>query len=79
MDRLDNRVRRGRQEPVHKMWTGDRFGFRAPVALEFSPDAREGEQRAVLIEGEPNDILAVGLWVRFSGFSHIRGTILRLT
>src|SRR5215216_1540720 len=46
------------------MWTGDRLGLSASLAPEFGPYPREGEQRAILIEGEPNDILLFGLGVR---------------
>jgi len=57
MDRLDHRIRCRGQEAVDKVRAGDRLRLGAPVAFEFGPDAREGEQRSVLVEGEPNDVL----------------------
>jgi hypothetical protein len=45
MDRLDHRIRRGRQEAVDLMRPGDRLGLGTALAFEFGPDARE----AVLI------------------------------
>jgi hypothetical protein len=36
---------------------GDRFRFRAALALEPGPDAGEGEQRPVIVEGEPHHVL----------------------
>jgi hypothetical protein len=57
MDRCDHGVRCGRQEAVDEVRSGDRLGFRAPVASEFGPDTREGEQGPVLVEREPNDII----------------------
>ncbi len=57
MDRLDDRVWRGRQEPVDEMRPGDRLRFGATTALELGPDAGEGEKRPILIQREPNDVL----------------------
>jgi hypothetical protein len=45
VDRLDHRVRRGRQEPVDEVRAGDRLRLRTTVALEFGPDARERKLR----------------------------------
>jgi len=56
MDRLDNGVWRGCQETVDEVRSGDRHGLGAPIAFELGPDAREGEQRAVLVEREPNGV-----------------------
>jgi hypothetical protein len=39
---------------------GDRFGFGAPLAPEFGPDTREGEEQPVVIQREPDDILFAG-------------------
>ena len=57
MDRLDDRVRRRGQEAIDEVRPGDRLGLRAPVAFELGPDASEGEERPVVVEGEPDDIL----------------------
>ena len=40
--RFDNGIRRGRQEAVDEMRSGDRLGLGTALAFEFSPDAREG-------------------------------------
>jgi hypothetical protein len=64
MYRLDHRVRRGRQEPVDEVRAGDWLRLRATVALEFGPDAGEGEQRAVVIERKPYNVLFLGQRVR---------------
>ena len=86
MDRLDDGVRRRRQEAIDQMRKWDWPGLGAPVALELGPDAREGRQRPVVVDSEPDHIL-LGLWVRLwcllreaverdqapvSGFSHTR-------
>jgi hypothetical protein len=44
--------------------SGDRLGLRATVALELGPDAREGRQRTVIVEREPDHILLLGFRVR---------------
>jgi hypothetical protein len=43
---------------------GDRLRLGATIAFEFGPESAEGEQRAVIIEREPDDVLLLGLWVR---------------
>ncbi len=57
MDRGDGGVRLGRQEAVDEVRPGNWFRLGAPVAIEFGPDAREGEQRPVLVQREPDHIL----------------------
>jgi len=57
MDRLDHRIRRGRQEAIDEMRSEDRLELGAPVAFELGPDAGEGEKRPILNQREPNDIL----------------------
>ena len=64
VDRLDHRVRRRRQEAVDEMRAGDRLRLGATVALELGPDAGEGDQRPVVIQREPDDVLLLGLGVR---------------
>jgi hypothetical protein len=49
VDRFNDRVRRRRQEAIDE------------VGAELSPDAGEGEQRPVVIECEPDDILLAGV------------------
>ena len=57
MDRLDYRIRRGRQEAVDEMRARDWLRLGAPIALELSPEPAEGEQRSVVVQREPNDVL----------------------
>ena len=64
MDRLDYRVRRGRQGAVDQVRAGDRFGLCTALAPEFGPDPTEREQRTVLVEREPNDVLLFCFRVR---------------
>jgi hypothetical protein len=61
IDRRDDGIRLGRQEAVDEVRAGHRLGLGAPVALELGPDASEREQRPVLVEGEPDDILLLRL------------------
>jgi len=42
MDRLDDGVRRGRQEAVDEMRPRDRLGLSTPISFEGRPDACEG-------------------------------------
>jgi hypothetical protein len=49
VDRLDNRVRRRRQETIDEVRTGDRFGLDAAVSLELGPDAGERAERTILV------------------------------
>jgi hypothetical protein len=55
MNRLNDRVRRSRQEAVDEVRAGDRFGFGATVAFELGPNASEGNQRPVVTEREPDE------------------------
>ena len=41
-----------------------RYRLRAAITVECRPDASEGEQRTILVEREPDDILFLGLRVR---------------
>jgi hypothetical protein len=56
MDRLDDRVRGCRQEATNEVRPRDRLGLRAPVTFKLRPTPSEGEQRAVFVEGEPDDV-----------------------
>ena len=60
MDRLDHRVRCRRQEAVDQVRPRDRLRLGATVAFELGPEPAEGEQRSVLIEREPDDVLFAG-------------------
>ena len=64
MDRLDYRVRRGRQEAVDQVRAGDRLRLGATITFEFGPYPGEREWLAIIIEREPHDILLFGLGVR---------------
>src|SRR6267378_5928446 len=84
VDRLDHCVRGRRQETVDKVRAGDRLGLGATVALELGPEPAEREQRPIIIEREPDDILfgfgsgaysaklLAGTRHRFSGLSQAR-------
>ena len=61
MDRLDHGVRDSCQEAIDQMRAGNGLRLGAPLALEFGPDAREREQRAVIIEREPHDVFLFGI------------------
>ena len=52
------------QKAVDQMRTWDRFGRGTAVALEFGPEAAEGEQRSVIVEREPHHVLFLRLRVR---------------
>jgi hypothetical protein len=64
MDRFDDGIRCSCQETIDQMRARNGFRLGAPVALEFGPDASEREQRAVIVEREPNDVFLFGLGVR---------------
>ena len=64
MDRLNDGVGRGRQETIDQMRARNGFRLSASVSLEFGPDASERKQRAILIQGEPHDVLLFGVGVR---------------
>jgi hypothetical protein len=46
------------------MWAGDWFRFGAAIAFEFGPDSGEGEQGAIFVQTEPNNILLARRRVR---------------
>jgi hypothetical protein len=54
VDRLDQRVRRGRQEPVDEVRAGDWLRLGPTVAAEFGPDTGKSKQRPVIVEREPD-------------------------
>ena len=60
MDRLNDCVRRRRQEAIDEMWAGDRLRFGATVAVEIGPYTSEGEQGPVVIECEPDHVFFSG-------------------
>jgi hypothetical protein len=43
----------------------NRLRFRAPLSLELGPDAGEAGQRPIIVDSEPDDVLFLGLGVRF--------------
>jgi hypothetical protein len=65
--RLNDSVRRRRQEAVNEVRAGDRFGFRAAVAFVLGPDAGESAQRTVFIDCKPDNVLLFSLGVRLWG------------
>jgi hypothetical protein len=69
MDRLDDGVRCRRQKAVDLMRPRHRIRLRAAITVERRPDAGEGEQRAVVVEREPDDIFYFGLRARFGAYS----------
>jgi hypothetical protein len=60
MDRLHDGVGVGGQEAVDLMWPRDRLGLGAAIPVERGPDAGEREQRPILVEREPDDVLLFG-------------------
>ena len=66
MDRLDDDVRCRRQKAVDLMRPWHRLRLRAAITVERRPDASESEQRSVIVQGEPDDILLLRLrvWLR---------------
>jgi hypothetical protein len=64
MDRLNDRIRCRRQKAIDQVGTGERLRLCAAIALEFGPDAGKGEQRPIIVEREPDDVLLLGLRVR---------------
>jgi hypothetical protein len=82
MDRLDQRVRRRRQKPVHLMRPRHRLGLRAVITAEPRPDASEREQRTnhttsfFFVSGFSSGAYSAKLFAgtrhRFSGLSHMR-------
>jgi hypothetical protein len=59
MDRLNNRVRRGRQEAVDEVRPGDWLGLGAPVAVEPGPNACANRGRASLSANHTTSFLPV--------------------
>ena len=87
MDRPDDGIRRHSQKPIDQVRAGDWLGLGPAVAFELCPDAGEGRQRSIVVQGEPDDVLflrlRIGLWSvfrkavestrhRFSGFIQAR-------
>jgi hypothetical protein len=87
MDRLDDGIGRGGQKPINEVRAGDRLGLGAAGALELCPDPGEGSQRSLVVQGKPDDVLFLRLWIglgsvfrkivewarhRFSGFIQAR-------
>ena len=66
MDRFNHSVRCRRQEPIDQVRAGDRLRLGATVALELGPEPAEGEQRSVVVQREPNDVLLFRfrVWLR---------------
>jgi hypothetical protein len=64
MDRLNDGVRRRRQEAVDLMWPGYRLRLSAAIAVECRPDARERRERAIVAERESNNVFLLRFWVR---------------
>src|SRR5450631_1431927 len=81
MYRLDDHVRRGGQKAVNKVRSGDWFRLGPAVTFEFGPDSGEGEQRAVVVQCEPHDVLLAGLQIRLRRISAklLAGTRQRLS
>ncbi len=61
--RLDDGIRRRRQEAVDEVRAGDGFRLPATVAPELGPDAAESEQRSIVIERKPHHVLFAGRWI----------------
>jgi hypothetical protein len=64
VDRLDNSIRRYRQEAVDLMRPRYLLRLGAAIAVERRPDAGEGGEGTIIVEREPDDILFLGLGVR---------------
>src|SRR6267378_6128845 len=61
------------QEAVDQVRAGDRLQLCAAAALELGPQAAEGEQRSIIVERKPDDILLAGLRVRLR--AHIQRSL----
>src|ERR1700694_1277949 len=61
MDRLNDRMGRGREKAIDQMGAGDRFRLRAAVASVLGPHAGESEERPTIIERKPNDVFLAAL------------------
>src|SRR5689334_22108456 len=87
MDGLNDGVRCSRQESVDQVRAGDRLRLGAAVSLELGPDAREGKEWPLIVQGEQTTSfffvsglgsgaysakLFAGTRQRFSGFSQPR-------
>ena len=62
--RLDNRVRRRRQEAVDEVRAGGGLRLGAAVAPELGPDTSEDRQRPIVVQRKPDDILLFGFRIR---------------
>jgi hypothetical protein len=49
------------------MGARDRFRFRPAVGLELGPGAGKADQRPIVVDCEPDDVLFLGLRVRLVG------------
>jgi hypothetical protein len=77
MDRLDDRVRRRRQEPIDMVRAGDRLRLCASVAVERRLDASESGQRSIVVKREPNQVFFA--WSRGAAPAQTRQECFRLT
>ena len=64
VDWFDDCVRRGREKTIDIMRPRHRLRLRAAITVERRPDASEGEQRAIIVEREPDHVLFLRLRVR---------------
>lgn len=64
MNRLDDGVRGGREEPEDPMRSRDRLRLRAAITVEGGPDPRECRKGTIVIKGELDHIFFLRLWVR---------------
>src|SRR4051794_37629315 len=55
--RFNDCIRRGCQKAVDVVWPRNGLGLGAPVAFELRPYTGEGNQRPILTQGKPNNIL----------------------
>lgn len=63
VDRLDDGVRRRRQEALDVVRSGYRLRFRAAVASKLGPDASEAVEGTILVDCEPDDVLSLRLGI----------------
>jgi hypothetical protein len=56
VDRLDDCVRRRSPETVDLVRAREQLRLGAAIAFELGPNAREGEQSVVVIEGDPHEV-----------------------
>lgn len=62
MYRLNNRIERRGQKSIDLARSRHRLGLRATVTIERRPDASEGEQRPIVVERKPHQILVLLGW-----------------